>query len=264
MAAKLKNPFRRRVEVEEVAPEPVEPRRFSVGDGVRAYAIGDVHGELDRLRELFRLIAEDFIARGGVGQPHIIQLGDMIDRGPDARGVIDFLLEFGRRMPHLHCLMGNHEEVFAMALRGNLDALRFFLRIGGRETLLSYGLSEKLVDGGDTPNVLIEMLQAVPEAHRNFILNLPSSYSMGDYLFVHAGIRPGVPAEVQSLEDLHWIREDFLSSRVPHPQMVVHGHTPTDAVDEQPNRIGIDTGACYGGSLTALGLNGEDRWYLSA
>ena len=150
-----------------------------------------------------------------------------------------------------------------MALCGDLGALQFFTRIGGRETLLSYGVEEELVDGDDEERLLARLLECVPQAHRDFIADLPHSLAIGDYLFVHAGIRPGVPIDEQKPRDMHWIREEFLRSEDRHSHMVIHGHNITPVVDEQPNRIGIDTGAYASDHLTAIGLEGTDRWFLS-
>jgi len=241
-----------------------EPGPFpSVGEGRRVYAIGDIHGRLDLLRDLTARVIEDARARGAVSSLQLVLLGDLVDRGPDAAGVVDLVIRLSRAWPAFTCLMGNHEEVFHMALCGDLGALQFFTRIGGRETLLSYGVEEELVDGDDEERLLARLLECVPQAHRDFIADLSHSLAIGDYLFVHAGIRPGVPIDEQKPRDMHWIREEFLRSEDRHSHMVIHGHNITPVVDEQPNRIGIDTGAYASDHLTAIGLEGTDRWFLS-
>ena len=235
----------------------------SVGPDMRVYAIGDIHGRLDLLRELVARVIEDARLRGGIEQTHVVLLGDLVDRGPDSAGVVELVMRLNTAWPAFTCLMGNHEEVFHMALSGDMGALQFFTRIGGRETLLSYGIEEELVDGDDEERLHARLLECVPTAHREFIAGLPHRLTVGDYVFVHAGIKPGVPIDEQKPRDMHWIREEFLRCEERHPGMVVHGHNITQFVDEQRNRIGIDTGAYASGRLTAIGLEGTDRWYLS-
>lgn len=244
---------------DDAGPDPLP----SVGPGVRIYAIGDIHGRLDLLRELVASLIEDTRVRGPIERLQVILLGDLIDRGPDSAGVVDLVIRLNKAWRAFNCLMGNHEEVFQMALCGDLGALQFFTRIGGRETLLSYGVEEELVDGDDEERLHARMLECVPPDHRDFMADLPHSMVVGDYVFVHAGIRPGVPIEQQRRSDLHWIREEFLRSEDRHPGMVIHGHNITEQVDERHNRIGIDTGAYASDRLTAIGLEGTDRWYLS-
>lgn len=252
--------FRKSKSAVEDGPSDPSP---SVGPGRRVYAIGDIHGRLDLLHDLTAHVIEDARARGAVDSLQIVLLGDLVDRGPDAAGVVDLVIRLTRAWPAFTCLMGNHEEVFHMALSGDLGALQFFTRIGGRETLLSYGVEEELVDGDDEERLLVRMLECVPNAHRDFIAHLPHSLTIGDYAFVHAGIRPGVPVDEQKPRDLHWIREEFLRCGDRHSHIVIHGHNITPDVDEQHNRIGIDTGAYASDRLTAIGLEGTDRWYLS-
>lgn len=242
--------------------EGAPARSFALAPGTRAYAIGDIHGRLDLFVDLMEMILEDCAARPEPTRLEIVLLGDVIDRGPDSRALVDMILRLRTELPRVHCLMGNHEEVFGLVLRGEMGALPLFLRIGGRETLLSYGLDEALLDGDDTAVLHEAMLQCVPEAHRDFIYSLPHSVRIDDYLFVHAGIRPHVPLDDQVQADLHWIREDFLDSDADHGVMVIHGHSITDDVDVHPNRVGIDTGAYFSERLTAIGLEGAERWFL--
>jgi serine/threonine protein phosphatase 1 len=239
------------------------PRGFAVPDGMRVYAIGDIHGRLDLLDELLRMIDEDDAMRGPARtDTQLIFLGDLVDRGPDSVGVIERLMAL-RETRRVRYLMGNHEEVFLRAVDGDLRALRFLVRIGGRETLLSYGISEQEYRGLDFEELMTLLQKRVPPAHLSFLSAFEPWIEVGDYLFVHAGLRPGVAVEDQKTSDLCWIREDFLTHRESFGKMVVHGHSITEEIDERPNRIGIDTGAFASGRLTAIGLEGDERWYLA-
>ncbi len=241
---------------------PVVPFIPSVGEGVRVYAVGDVHGRHDLLLPLLDAIVADNEARGPIHDLRLVMLGDLVDRGLESSGVVDTVMTMMERSATVTCLMGNHEEMFLLALRGDPRGMSLFRRLG-RETLLSYGMDAAIIDDGDDEAFFAEMMGQVPVAHRDFLRALPSSLVIGDYLFVHAGIRPGVALDEQSGRDMRWIRAEFLSSQARHPHMVVHGHSITEFVDEQPNRIGIDTGAYISERLTAIGLEGIDRWYLS-
>jgi len=239
-----------------------QPRAYAVPAGRRIYAIGDIHGRLDLLDALLGMIDADDRTRGPGAASELIFLGDLVDRGPDSSGVVERAMALGEARP-VRYLMGNHEEVFLRALEGDPKALRFLIRIGGRETLLSYGISESDYRGLDYDELLALAQSKVPAAHRAFIAAFEKWIEVGDYLFVHAGLRPGVAVEDQSTSDLCWIREDFLSHRDSFGKMVVHGHSISQDIDERPNRIGIDTGAFASGRLTAIGLEGDQRWYLS-
>lgn len=243
------------------AIEPT-PRAARVPDGMRIYAIGDIHGRLDLLDQLLFRIEADERTRGAA-QTQLIFLGDLVDRGPDSAGVVQRALEISESGRPVRLLMGNHEEVFLKALGGSLEALRFFVKIGGRATILSYGFSEEEYGRLDYDELLTAFVARVPQAHADFLRTFENHIVVGDYLFVHAGIRPRVPLEEQSGGDLRWIRSEFLDFRGSHGPIVVHGHTITDDVEERANRIGIDTGAFASGRLTALGLEGGDRWYLN-
>lgn len=234
---------------------------FSVPAGQRVYAVGDIHGRLDLLDALLASIDADDRARGPA-QTELIFLGDLVDRGPDSAGVVDRLIALGEARP-VRFLMGNHEEVFLRALDGDARALRFLIRIGGRETLLSYGISIEQYRDLDYDELLEVARAKVPPAHLAFLAGFETMIEVGDYLFVHAGLRPGIAVEDQKTSDLCWIRDDFLDHRESFGKMVVHGHSITDGIDERPNRIGIDTGAFASGRLTAIGLEGAERWFLS-
>ena len=242
------------------APAPVQAAA-AVPAGERVYAIGDVHGRLDLFEQLIAAIDADDAARTPA-ETTVVLLGDLVDRGPDSAGVIDAAMAWATRRP-VRLLAGNHEEMFLDSLE-RVEVLRHFLRYGGKETVLSYP-----VDRSDYRELTLDQLQqrmraAVPQAHIDYLREAEDAVAIGDYLFVHAGIRPGIPLEEQNPADLRWIRDSFISDTRDHGCVVVHGHTISDAVEEMPNRIGIDTGAFQSGRLTALGLEGSQRWYLTA
>ncbi len=242
--------------------EPV-PRTHRIADGQRVYAIGDVHGRLDCLDTLLAAIDADHATCGSGAEPCIVFLGDLIDRGPDSRGVIErAMAEAG----HRRCLflMGNHEEILIRAWEGDRRATALFHRVGGRETLVSYGVSAADYAALDLDALTDLIGRIVPADHIAFLRACADSHASGDYLFVHAGIRPGVALDAQDPVDLRWIRGEFLNDPRDHGPMIIHGHSITETVDEQPNRIGIDTGAFASGTLTAIGLEGDQRWFLSS
>jgi serine/threonine protein phosphatase 1 len=239
-------------------PQPPAER---VPDGVRVYAIGDIHGRLDLLNALLAKIDDDDGGREPAST-ELIFLGDLVDRGPDSAGVVERLMALGKTR-RVRYLMGNHEEVFLRAVDGDLRALRFLERIGGRETVLSYGISAEQYRSLDFDELLVLLREKVPPAHVAFLSTFERWIEMGDYLFVHAGLRPGVALEEQKTSDLCWIRDDFLSHRGSFGKLVIHGHSITEEIDIRANRIGIDTGAFASGRLTAIGLQGEERWFLS-
>ena len=239
----------------QAGPKPAIP------EGVRLYAIGDVHGRLDLLDALLAMIEEDNRQRTDA-EPQLVFLGDLIDRGPDSAGVVARAMEIANDVPGTRFLMGNHEEVFLKALDGDDRALRFLCRFGGRETILSYGLDDAAYDQLDFDALMPVLIDLVPEQHRAFLAGFEDVVIAGDYAFVHAGIRPGVMLADQSPGDLRWIREPFLDHSGPLEKIIVHGHTITPEVEMRSNRIGIDTGAYASGRLTALGLQGSERWTL--
>lgn len=233
----------------------------TIADGERIYAIGDVHGRRDCLDQLLLQIGEDDRARGPA-QTTLVLLGDLVDRGPESRGVIERLSRLDKVRPCVF-LMGNHEEVLIDAWEGDEGAARLFHRIGGRETLISYGVTPTDYDSADFAQLHALLVSCVPREHIEFLRGFRDFYRSGDYLFVHAGIRPGTPLDEQHSQDMRWIRNKFLDDTRDHGVCVVHGHSVAPAVEEKPNRVGIDTGAYASGRLTALGLEGTDRWFLS-
>jgi serine/threonine protein phosphatase 1 len=214
-----------------------------------------VHGRADLLRRLFSWIDADLAARP---IPHPIQvfLGDYIDRGPASREVIDCLIE--RSLHHETVfLKGNHEVMLTEFLR-DPAVLREWQEFGGIQTLLSYGiLARPNVDPSEEARVARALAEALPQSHHHFLATLRSSFVCGDFLFVHAGLRPGVPFAKQTDEDLLWIRDDFLSSEEDFGKIVVHGHTPIVRPEMRSNRINIDTGAYATGRLTCLIIEQE-------
>lgn len=236
------------------------PRRGA--KGWRAYAIGDVHGRYDLLQGLLKQIQDDHAARPAGAKPMLIFLGDLIDRGPDSRAVVDHVSRGALPDFKSVALAGNHEEVLLRVLDGEEGLLAEWLQFGGVECLASYSVDADQLMGSSEERAVARIRSAIPPEHRRFLHDMADSFQFGDYLFVHAGIRPGIPLQRQSPVDLRWIREPFLSDRRNHGSMIVHGHTITEQVDERPNRIGIDTGSYRFGVITALGIEGEQRWYL--
>lgn len=235
---------------------------------MRTYAIGDIHGQLALLREVHGLIAADR-ARIGDGGSDVVHVGDLVDRGPDSRGVIDYLLEgIGRREPWV-VLKGNHDRMF----EGFLDdpdyhdpGLRADLywthpRLGGDTTLASYdvpGAGERMLF-----DLHEDAIRNVPGSHRAFVQSLPFMYRAPGIAFVHAGIRPGLALQDQTENDLLWIRNDFLNDPRDHGALIVHGHTPVEAVTHYGNRLNIDTGAGYGRALSAVVIEDGAIWLLT-
>ncbi len=257
MLTRLLKPFRR-----PAAP----PARVPVGEAV--YVVGDIHGRADLLARLHVMMTEDAAAfdaanPGGGDQRTIVYLGDFVDRGPGSREVIDAMI--GRPVPGFRAvhLRGNHEDMmfkFLYDLRVGL----VWLANGGAETLTSYG-----IEFDDAPNEIERFKQAqyelrrrLPSAHFSFLQGLPYYAVVGDYAFVHAGIRPGVALADQNPTEMIWMRDPFLGSTARHPQVVVHGHSITSEAEFRANRIGIDTGAYKSDTLTCLVLRGEERKLL--
>lgn len=253
----------KRLRLGRKAPEPDQPPFLpALPEGERVYAIGDIHGRLDLLNELLRQIDEDDAARSP-SRTTLILLGDLVDRGPHSASVVGRTMRLQAASDRFHAIKGNHEEVMLDALAGEEEAMRLFLRIGGIQTLESYGVGfDDLPEGEETETLIQRMQAAVPKDHADYLAGMENSVRMGDYLFVHAGIRPGVPLDQQSPVEQRWIRDPFLKYQGSHGVMVVHGHSIASEPSLLPNRTGIDTGAYYSGVLTALGLEGTDHWLL--
>ena len=228
--------------------------------GRRVYAVGDIHGRADLLSELFMRIDDDLKARPVTSSIQVF-LGDYMDRGPNTRQVIDLLIE-RRRQCDVLFLKGNHEDC-ALRFLSDPTVLPAWQNIGGANTLLSYGVLPTREDDPESEQkVCAALRRAMPDSHRRFIGGLALSFTCGDFFFVHAGARPGVPLQKQSQRDLLWIRDDFLLHEGDFGAVVVHGHTPTYKPDIRSNRINIDTGAYATGQLTCLVLQGDSMGFL--
>ncbi len=238
-----------------------KPNQPQIPEGRRVYAVGDIHGCVDLLDELMTLIDADEATRPPA-QTTLIFLGDIVDRGPASAAVIERLRGLASSRPDVRFLLGNHEEIFLGALEGEPKALRLFCRIGGRETVLSYGMDAAEYERLDYEELVHRLESLVPAEHRSFVAGFEDMIVIGDYVFVHAGIRPDTPLDRQRTSDLRWIRDPFLDHRAKLEKTVVHGHTMTDEIERRGHRIGIDTGAYASGRLTALGLEGGDSWHL--
>ncbi|MEO8723273.1 MAG: metallophosphoesterase family protein [Sphingobium sp.] len=241
--------------------------RILSSEGARLYAIGDVHGCYDALVSLFARIQEDNAQRSKV-ETHIVMLGDYIDRGPQSAQVCELLYSL-RASGHFHCLMGNHEQSMIESVEGNLESLRLWLQYGGVETLASWNVPAHLiapVQSGERDGhaLVADMADKIPREIMDWMTALPTHWSLGDYMFVHAGVRPKVPLDEQDDQDLLWIREAFLKSKANHGKMIVHGHSVTDEPEIKTNRIGIDTGAYRTGILTAVGIEDDAQWIVQS
>lgn len=233
---------------------------YTVPEGVRVYAVGDIHGCLHQLNRLLDAIDQDLT--GDQVESHLVFLGDLVDRGPDSAGVINRILERSLPTDRWDCVMGNHEEVMLGCFDGRIELYDSWLRYGGVQTLESYGLSPAELFGAAL-DLAAPMRKAIPPEHIRFLMSLKDYVMVGDYLFVHAGIRPNVPLERQSSRDLRWIRDGFLEDRTDHAMMVVHGHTIVPEVDFRANRIAVDTGCYVSGNLSALVLESDQKRVLT-
>ena len=240
------------------ATPPAPPAALPAGE--RVYAVGDIHGRRDLFDALIKAIEHDD-AKAGKADTTVILLGDLVDRGPDSAGVLRLARKWQKHRK-VRILAGNHEEMFLRSFKEK-DVLRHFLRHGGKETVLSYGVDKKEFTASSLKEVQELMKKHVPLKHIAFVEGFEDMIEAGDYLFVHAGIDPSRALSEQKAKDLRWIREPFLSHGDPHERVVVHGHTITEAPEDTGNRIGVDTGAYSSGCLTALVLEGTQRRYLS-
>ncbi len=228
----------------------------------RVYAVGDIHGQLDLLRRMRDLISDD--AKTDRRKRNVvIYLGDYIDRGPESRGVVELLLNQPLAGFEEIRIKGNHEDIMLQFLDDPGVGEHWYLN-GGDTTLASYGVERAvMMEGADRFVAARDRLRSkLPVEHLAFLRSLVMYHLEGDYLFVHAGIRPGRPVEQQEAQDLLWIRGEFLSSDADHGCCVVHGHSISSEPEMRRNRIGIDTGAYYTGRLTGLVLDGAERRFL--
>ncbi|MBB6123260.1 metallophosphoesterase family protein [Sphingobium subterraneum] len=242
-------------------------RKHHTTDGKRVYAIGDVHGCYDLLVDLLQRVEEDHAERPPC-DTHLVMLGDYVDRAWQSREVCELLYSM-RDLDKVHCLKGNHEAMMLDALDGDVRALRFWMDYGGEATLRSWGMTSGMIDAAHVDaGAAVELIEAAREAIPQEILNwmraLPVSVSFGSYLFVHAGIRPGMPIDAQRERDMMWIRTTFLKHRGDHPMMIVHGHAEGKEPALLSNRIGIDTAAHSSGILTAVGVEEDRQWIIQS
>jgi calcineurin-like phosphoesterase family protein len=237
------------------------PARPSVPAGSRVYAVGDVHGRLDLLDRLLDIIDRDALKARDQTAVRVF-LGDYIDRGPDSAGVIARLIELQHRDPNAIFLRGNHEQML-LDFMNDPNCYQAWSRLGGEQTLLSYDVAPPLFEEESIlEDVHGAFTLALPEQHLRFIGSTKYMHVEGDYLLVHAGIRPDARFNEQDPQDLMWIREEFLSSSVKFEKVIVHGHSGQKEPVVRPNRIGIDTIAHKTGHLTALVLEGTKRRFL--
>ena len=234
--------------MQQISAAPSRSVNASAPADTRIYAVGDIHGRADLLSEITGRIDDD-IRRRPVAHTVEVYLGDYVDRGPHSRTVID-LLAVRLVANHAVCLRGNHEAVMEGFLQ-DPAILEYWLPLGGMQTLASYGI-----------DLHRRFRDAFPRAHELFMQCLRNQFSCGDFLFVHAGIRPDVPIEQQNVNDLIWIRDEFLDSTRNHERFIVHGHTPVPHPDIKHNRINIDTGAWRTGTLTCIAIEGSTILFL--
>ena len=233
-------------------------RTASIPDGRRVYAVGDIHGRADLLFRLLKVIDEDVSQGGFSGKPVLVFLGDYVDRGFQSRDVLDVLIARDMARYETYFLKGNHEAAMLQFLEDSRVGPRW-AEFGGVETLVSYGVRppRNRTSPEEWERAREELAGLAPPSHLEFLKALHLSARIGDYLFVHAGVKPGVSLEDQAERDLLWIRNEFLEDRQPFEAVIVHGHTPATRPYRDSRRIGIDTGAYLSGRLTAVRFQGE-------
>jgi serine/threonine protein phosphatase 1 len=230
-------------------------RKPRLPDGIRIYAISDIHGCADLLQQIFTVIDRDLATIGSRRAIHVF-LGDYIDRGPNSNLTIDLLIDRARKHESVF-LKGNHEALLFDVLK-NPSQLEEWRHYGGLQTLTSYGLRPSLnPDAAEQTELINQLALIIPPHQRRFFSGLRLRFVCGDFFFVHAGIRPGVPLAKQQEQDLLWIREEFLACEEHFGKYVIHGHTPVREPDIRPNRANIDTGAYATGNLTLLTIQGD-------
>ena len=237
---------------------------LSTTGGRLIYAVGDIHGRLDLLQALVLDILADAVERNPGARPLLVFLGDYVDRGFDSAGVLDLVIELKADAAlEVRTLKGNHEETFLEFLQ-EPSVGPLWAKFGGDATMASYGVDcpRPNAHPDDWIKAQQALIKALPKSHVQFLRSLELMLVAGDYVFVHAGLRPGAGCETQSSHDVLWIRDEFLTSRAPFEKVVVHGHSPSAEPELLPHRLGIDTGAYATGVLTALRLEGEARSLL--
>ena len=233
--------------------------------GRLVYAVGDIHGYPQQLADLLRQIAEDAAREPPGERPLVVFLGDYFDRGPDGRAVVELILAvMDDPRFEVVALKGNHEDALLRFLAESEFAPAWIAN-WGQATLRAYGVAAPSgFDVAACEAAQARFVEAMPARHRAFLAGLQLSVEVGDYLFVHAGVRPGVPLSDQAERDLIWIRYDFLESEEWFGKVVVHGHTPADRPERKANRINVDTGVYFSGTLTAVRLKGEQQAFLQS
>ncbi|MEM7767291.1 MAG: metallophosphoesterase [Pseudomonadota bacterium] len=231
--------------------------------GKRAYAIGDIHGRYDLLEALLWAIRKDASERPTL-DTHLVSLGDLIDRGPESNRVVEAFTGPQEGFMSTNVLMGNHEEMLLRGLTGEANLLQGWLDHGGYACAESYGVNAAYLRGQTADTQFDALSAAIPDSHVSVMRKALECIRFGDFLFTHAGIRPGVAPDQQTARDMRWIRKEFLESDAPLGCVVVHGHTVTDHVVERSNRVGLDTGAYKTGLLTAMMIEGPERVFIKA
>ncbi|MXO59481.1 serine/threonine protein phosphatase [Altererythrobacter salegens] len=234
----------------------------TTADEERIYAIGDVHGRLDLLEVLMQRLEQDSRFRDDC-PTRLILLGDLIDRGPDSRLLLELAQRAQYECDRVTVLLGNHEDLLLESTFGNAAAQRAWLQHGGAATLRSYGLDVSEMEAASAEEMAAILCEVIGDKALAWMNSLPLYFQSGDYFFCHAGIRPGVPLSRQGRHDLLWIRKKFLSSQRDHGAVVVHGHSETNELVFARNRINVDTAAYRTGVLSAVGLQGTIQWYVS-
>ena len=241
----------------------IELKKASVPTGLRVYAVGDVHGCLNELQAMLSLIKRD-LSQNSTDQYKLIFTGDYMDRGPRSKGVLSLLMMLMDRDPNVICLCGNHDLALLKFMSDPFKYGPLFFKNGGTRTLRSFGV--RVIPGVISDEHMHEIHAfsrlIVNPLHLAFLSGLPTSKTIGDYFFCHAGIRPGVALKKQSIADLTFIRDDFLDDTTLHEKVIVHGHTARDEVDVQNNRINVDTRCHASGVLSCLVLEGSEHRFL--
>jgi serine/threonine protein phosphatase 1 len=234
----------------------------STPDGMRIYAVGDIHGRDDLLERMLDLVFDE-IAKDKPDDYRLVFLGDYVDRGPASAQAMERLVQLTTQDQRVVALCGNHDEGFLDFL-ADPERADLFVNFGGFDTAASYGAR---LDVSSTARLLkshADLVASMPATHLTFLRDLPRSLELGDFFFCHAGIRPGVPLADQHPHDLIWIRREFLDHPEPHPRLVVHGHTPHDKPEVRLNRVNLDTRAFDSGRLTAMVMEKREKRFLVA